>query len=164
MDRLWSALVPNRPQNAILIPVSQPEMAHEVNMTFEELGSNKSAVVAYSLRHGRPSWDFMKQFRSLEEIQQRGRWRSSSSVSRCQAASKLLRAMQLVELRQAEFGRHCEDNLERLLAASMGERCFPGLAIDASSKLGTLRCVLLKSGVLGMEWNGQKGSAGKTNE
>ena len=53
-------------------------------MTFEELGCSKLAVVAYSLRHGGPSWDFMKKFRGLEEIQQRGRWRSSSSVLRYQ--------------------------------------------------------------------------------
>ena len=43
MDRLWRALVANRPQNTLLIPVSQSEMAHEVKVTFEELGCNKLA-------------------------------------------------------------------------------------------------------------------------
>ena len=63
--------------------------------------------------------------------------RRSSAVSKKSSnkvrASKLLSAMKLVELRQAEFGRYCEDNLD--------ERCCPRLAIDASSKLGILRRV-----------------------
>ena len=60
-------------QDALLIPVSQNEIAHEVKAICEELGCSKLAVVAYSLRHGGPSWDFMENFRSLEEIRQRGR-------------------------------------------------------------------------------------------
>ena len=134
MDRLWRALITGRPGHALLIPVSQNDLAHEIKNIFEKLGCSKLAIVPYSLRHGRPSWDFMKKFRSLDEIQQRGRWRSLSSVLRYQKASKLLSAMQLVQPRQAEFGRYCEDNLERLLAA-------PGLDIDASLKLGMLRRV-----------------------
>ena len=68
-------------------------MAHEVKMTCEELGCSKLAVVAYSLKHGGLSWDVMKKFRGLEEIQQRGRSRSPSSVLECHKASKLLNAM-----------------------------------------------------------------------
>ena len=56
-------------------------------------------------------------------------------------ASKLLGAMQLVEPRQAEFGRYYKDNLERLLAAPMEGRSFPGLDIDASLRSGMLRRV-----------------------
>ena len=41
MDRLWSALVTNRPQSALLIPVSQSEIAHEVKTIFEELECSK---------------------------------------------------------------------------------------------------------------------------
>ena len=70
-----------------------------------------------------------------------GRWRSLSSVLRYQKASKLLSAMQLIEPRQAKFGRYCEDNLERLLDAPMEGRSSPGLDIDASLKSGMLRRV-----------------------
>ena len=108
MDRLWQALIVGRPEHARLIPMDQNEIAREVKTIFEELGCSKLGVVAYSLRHGGPSWDFMKKFRSLDEIQQRGRWRSPTSVLRYQEASKLLSAMQLIEPRQAEFGRYCE--------------------------------------------------------
>ena len=44
-------LVANRPRSALLIPVSQSEMAHEVKMIFEELGCSQLAVVAYSRRN-----------------------------------------------------------------------------------------------------------------
>ena len=93
MDRLWQALKTGRPGHALLIPVNQSDLAHDIKIIFEELGCKKLGIVAYSLRHGGPSWDFMKKFRNLDEIQQRGRWRSSSSVLRYQKASKLLGAM-----------------------------------------------------------------------
>ena len=96
MDRLWQALIVGRPDHARLIPMDQNEIAREVETIFEELGCSKLGVVAYSLRHGGPSWDFMKKFRNLDEIQQRGRC-SPTSVLRYQKASKLLTAMQLCD-------------------------------------------------------------------
>ena len=127
MDRLWQALIVGRPGHANLILMDQNEIAREVKTISEELGCSKLGVVAYSLRHGGPSWDFREKFRNRDEIQQRERWRSPSSVLRYQKASKLLSAMQLVEPRQVEFGRYCEDNLERLLAAPMD------LSLDCTS-------------------------------
>ena len=124
MDRLWSALVANRPQNALLIHVSQSEMTHEVKVTFEELGWNKLACVAYSLRHGGPSWDFVKKFRGLEEIQQRGLRPKSVKTSECNAIGG------------AQTGR-----VRKVLRRQPRARCFPGLAIDASSRLGKLQRV-----------------------
>ena len=52
MDRLWRALITGRPGHALLIPVSQNDLAHEIKNIFEELGCSKLAIVAYSLRHG----------------------------------------------------------------------------------------------------------------
>ena len=90
MDRLWQALIVGRPGHADLIPKDQNEIA--LKTIFEELGCSKLGVVAYSLRHGGPSCDFMKKFRNLDEIQQLGWWRSPTSVLRYQKASKLLSA------------------------------------------------------------------------
>ena len=74
-----------------LIPMDENEIARELKTIFEDLGCSKLGVVAYSLRHGGPSWDFVKKFHNLDEIQQRGRWRSPTSVLRYQKSSKLLR-------------------------------------------------------------------------
>ena len=141
MDRLWRALKTGRPEHALLIPVSQNDLAHDIKNIFEELGCSKLAIVAYSLRHGGPSWDFMK--KSAVET----KFSNGDVGAVCQACydtkktSKLLSAMQLVQPRQAEFGRYCEDNLERLLAAPMGGQSFHGLDIDASLRSGMLRRV-----------------------
>ena len=55
MDRLWQALIVERPGHARLIPMDQNEIAREVKTIFEELGCSRLGVVAYSLRHGGPS-------------------------------------------------------------------------------------------------------------
>ena len=68
VDRLWQALIVGRPGHARLIPMDQNEIAREVKTIFEEVGCSMLGVVAYSLRHGGPSWDFMKKFRNLDEI------------------------------------------------------------------------------------------------
>ena len=72
MDRIWSALVRNRAQSALLIPMGQNEMTYEKKIMFEDLGCSKLTVAMYSLRHG-VVMEFMKKFRGLEEIQQRDR-------------------------------------------------------------------------------------------
>ena len=155
MDRfwqLWGVQVAPR-----LIPMDQNEIAREVKTIFEELVCSKLGVVAYGLRHGGPSWDFMDKFRNLDEIQQQVRWRSPTSVLRYQKALKPLSAMQLVEPRQAEFGRYCEDNLERLLAAPMGGRSFPWTAhqcfIEIGSTMASVSRAVKRRGVLAETWN-----------
>ena len=62
MDRLWQALIVGRPGHARLIPMDRNEIARDAKTIFEELGCSKLGVVAYSLRHGGSSWDFMKSF------------------------------------------------------------------------------------------------------
>ena len=52
MDRLWQALMVERPGHARLIPMDQNEIAREVKTIFEQLGCSKPGVLACSLRHG----------------------------------------------------------------------------------------------------------------
>ena len=128
-----------RPQNALLIPVSRSEIARVVKMTFEELGCNKLG------RCGVQPETRGTVMGLLEEVPRSRRnpaTRSLAQFVECPQVHQIVKtseSMQLVEFRQAEFGRYCEDTLERLLAAPMGARCFSGLAIDASSTLGILR-------------------------
>ena len=141
MDRLWRALKTGRPGNALLIPVSQNDLAHEIKKHI--LGARMQQ--AGSCRIQPETWRTLVGLHEKVPQPRRnsatGRWRSLSSVLRYQKASKLLSAMQLIEPRQAKFGRYCEDNLERLLDAPMESRSSPGLDIDASLKSGMLRRV-----------------------
>ena len=82
LDVVWKGFHQGRPADAALIPLTQAELAGEIKSIFEEIGGHRLGVVAYSLRHAGPSWDFLVRFRDLAEIQQRGRWRSSTSVLR----------------------------------------------------------------------------------
>ena len=151
-----------RPGHALLIPVSQNDLAYEIKNIFEELGCSKLAIVAYSLRHGGPSWDFMKKFRSFYEIQQRGRWRSLSSVLRYQKASKLLSAMQLVQPRQAEFGRVLRGQSRapprrphgRPIFPWTGHRCF----IEIGNAAASVSRAVKRRGVLAETWSSWYGT------
>ena len=101
-------------------------MAHVVKTIFEELGCSKLAAVACSLRRGRPSRDFMKKAPQSRRNPATGSLAQFVECREVPKASKLQSAMQLVEPRQAEFGRHYED---------------PLLDVDASSRLGVLQRV-----------------------
>ena len=115
LDKMWRGLHRGRPSDATLIPLGQSELAMEIKNIFEEVGAEKLGIVAYSLRHGGPSWDFMSGFRDLAVIQQRGRWRSNQSVLRYQKSAKLLAAMHQIPPRFKKFVDHCNNNLEALL-------------------------------------------------
>ena len=65
--------------------------------------------------------------------------------------------MQLIEPWQAEFGKYCEDNLERLLAASHGRSIFPWTAhrcfIEIRSSAASVSRAVKRRGVLAETWS-----------
>ena len=56
----------------------------------------------HCLRHGGPSTDFALKFRSLEEIQRRGRWRAHASVRRYEKAGRLNKQLAVLSPAQLE--------------------------------------------------------------
>ncbi|CAE8643896.1 unnamed protein product [Polarella glacialis] len=70
-----------------LWPFTYPELTAELRLCSKELGVK---MVPYQLRHAGPSWDRIKNFRSLVDIQKRGRWKSLKSVTRYEKATLIL--------------------------------------------------------------------------
>jgi len=63
------------------------ELTNMVQVVVKSLGVS---FVPYQCRHSGPSWDRVKGYRTLQEIQKRGRWKASRSVNRYEKAGKLL--------------------------------------------------------------------------
>ncbi|CAE8588770.1 unnamed protein product [Polarella glacialis] len=70
-----------------LWPFTYPELTAELRACSKDLGVK---MVPYQLRHAGPSWDRTKNFRSLADIQKRGRWKSFKSVTRYEKATLIL--------------------------------------------------------------------------
>jgi hypothetical protein len=70
-----------------LWPFTYPELSAELRACSRDLGVK---LVPYQLRHAGPSWDRIKNFRSLMDIQKRGRWKSFKSVTRYEKATLIL--------------------------------------------------------------------------
>ena len=84
MGRFWRQLRRHRRPDDFLFTFSQEEFAKVVKAAFEAIGAGDLGVVAYSLRHGGASWDYLMKYRTLSEVKARGRWRADSSVARYQ--------------------------------------------------------------------------------
>eukprot|EP00971_Amphidinium_carterae_P183870 3650286-Amphidinium_carterae.1 len=69
----------------------------------------------YRLRHSGPSADRLAGTRSLQEIQQRGRWLSHSSVVRYEKASRVASEWHKLEPRLRAFCEYCHTHLQELL-------------------------------------------------
>lgn len=90
-------------------------------------------LVPYQLRHSGSSWERLRNERSLQEVQTRGRWRSFASVTRYEKVSRLLSEYDKIPvgmrewmedghrfLRQHESLSNCSMDL---LAATVWNRC-----------------------------------------
>ena len=67
--------------------LSYPEVAKQIAVAAAQLWLE---FVPYQLRHSGPSWDRLKEGRTLKEIQKRGHWGSFSSVTRYERAAVVM--------------------------------------------------------------------------
>ena len=102
----------------------------------EGLGCEKLAMVAYSVRHGGPSRDFMNIYRHLEEIQQKRQWRSSKSVLRHQKSSNLWSVTHFVKELWVPLATGYYDNFKRFVDDRTGDAFASGAWVHPSLSLG----------------------------
>ena len=96
---------------------SYPEVAKQIAVAAAQLDVE---FVPYQLRHSGPSWDRLKERRTLKEIQKRGHWGSFSSVTRYERAAVVMAEYEkldpdlrvYLEKITANLERHVRDNLE----------------------------------------------------
>ena len=116
----------------------------------EELGCEKLAMVAYSVRHGGPSLDFTNIYRHLEEIQQKRQWRSSESVLRHQKSSNLWSVMHLVKEPWVPLATGYEDNLKRFVDDRTGDGLSLGcMGPPFAGPTKTSKCLKMHGGKSG---------------
>ncbi len=63
------------------------EVGKEIKACAAKLGVT---FTPYQLRHSGPSWDRLKEYRTLQEVQKRGGWRTTKSVMRYEQAARSL--------------------------------------------------------------------------
>ena len=113
VDRLFEELKNQRGDQAMLWPFSEAEMVKKFNQATAELGV--PWLSRYHARHSGASWDALQKQRSLQEIQQRGRWISFSSVTRYEKGGRI--QMQWESL-NPKFRQFAEASAKRI------EKCY----------------------------------------
>ena len=83
-------------------------LTREVRAAAEAL---KISFVPYHVRHSGPSWDRLQQYRTLESIQKRGRWRSFLSVQRYEKSGRISADYQKYSARQKAHFEDCQRHL-----------------------------------------------------
>ena len=69
----------------------------------------------YRLRHGGPSRDVLLGFRTLQEIQKRGRWRSFSSVRRYEKGGRVTQQMQALSKATRQKALEASQNIQSVV-------------------------------------------------
>ena len=95
------------------------ELHNLVTKAAADLHLEALGVVPYSCRHCGPSSDRASQARSLEEIQQRGRWRSFNSVRRYEKAPRLQEQMESLTKAQRALALRCAANIHLIMAGKV---------------------------------------------
>ena len=91
VDLLWMGplfkLLKAGPPDEKVWNFNYPELVKEVKTTTDSLGLE---FTPYMLRHSGPCWDRAKNYRTLQEVQKRGMWRSMKSIMRYEQAGRSL--------------------------------------------------------------------------
>mmetsp|Transcript_1875 Transcript_1875/g.4097 ORF Transcript_1875/g.4097 Transcript_1875/m.4097 type:complete len:437 (+) Transcript_1875:86-1396(+) len=96
-----------------------PELTARLREVTETL---QVSFVPYQLRHAGPSWDRLKNYRSLAEVQKRGLWQSFRSVVRYEKHTVMLAAYRKLP---AKTRHHCEEVHRRLQFILQGSEKAP---------------------------------------
>ena len=83
------------------------------------LGLNNFGFVLYCLRHGGPSRDRLSGFRSLPEIQRRGRWASDTSVRRYEQVGRLHVVENALSQDVRLFAKQCQAHIVDLILSPL---------------------------------------------
>ena len=78
-----------------------------------------TAYVPYQLRHGGPSHDRLQQYRSLEAIQKRGRWKQLRSVARYEKAGRVAQEAMKLSLHLRRHGKRILQQLQEVLSGRL---------------------------------------------
>lgn len=126
MDKWWYELRRARPLDAPLFPGTQAAFSKAVKEAGEAVGANALSMVAYSLRHGGASWDFLMKYRDLKEVKTRGHWLADRSMTRYSKSSKLLAAMHELTTEARGHAELCAGRLELFLDDPASAPAPPG--------------------------------------
>ena len=111
---LFEILVRNRARSEPLFRFSLPELGTSFQRAVQACGLHHSRPSLYALRHGGASEDYLRRRRTLEDIQRRGRWRSSTSVRRYTKEAKLLSELHKVDENLIQYGEYVEQQVNVL--------------------------------------------------
>ena len=105
-----------RPGDEQLFPFLQEEYTTNFHKSLAMLSLGSYHFSPYSVRHARPSNDFLHHRRDLADIKNRGRWKSDSSVRRYTKATKLQQLAQEIDLRVTNYGNAVMANIDEIMA------------------------------------------------
>ncbi len=72
-------------------------------------------MVPYQLRHSGPSWDRLKNHRSLLDVQRRGRWKARASLIRYEKSAMLLKEYRKIDAEKRAFMEKCQASIEDVM-------------------------------------------------
>ena len=116
LAKAFPALKKNAQNDGRIWHFEYPELAARMKQEAEKLGIQ---FAPYQLRHSGPSWDRMRQRRSLLAIQKRGRWKSFSSVQRCEKSGRMMQKFSQYPLQLRRFAQECLENLQKVILGEM---------------------------------------------
>ena len=108
-----------------LWPFSLAELATEFRLSVEQVGLAELQPTLYAIRHGGASEDFLRRRRSFDEIQRRGRWRTTTSVRRYTKEAKVLSELHKVSAMVLSYGEFVEPQLQQLFLNPSTVPTFP---------------------------------------
>ena len=108
-------LIQNRPRNAPLWSHNHNQILEVFNQAVVYLKLESLGVSMYTLRHGGASFDIMSRRRSMEEVKQRGRWATDSSLRRYVKTARLQSELHKMHPAVIQFGKMVMLELPNLL-------------------------------------------------
>lgn len=119
---LLGKLAASRPADSMLFTFRYLEWAKEAHLAAVEMGLEKLELVLYMLRHSGPSNDIAEKHRSLQEVQNRGRWASKVTVRRYEKHGQLNKQLQLLPPKLLRFSLGLGDRMASYLAGAVVPR------------------------------------------
>ena len=117
VNKLFEELRNRRNSQETLWPFTDGEFLKKFNQGAAELGV--PWLSRYHARHSGASWDALQKHRTLQEVQQRGRWVSFSSVTRYEKGGRIQMQWQSLNPKFRAFADVCARRIEQ---------CFLGCA------------------------------------
>ena len=123
MGQVFRLLVEGRPDD-MLWPFTYNDLVKQWNIAVKAVGlpirqvgkeELLKTLVPHQLRHGGASWDRMKGYRSLADVQKRGRWKTTKSVAIYEKHSRVTATLQAYPESQQRHFELCDERLEDVI-------------------------------------------------